>query len=393
MSARLSTLFPALALMAAGAAFAQAPQIPAPSPQQPSAAARIAKRSFPSVFQAWNPADNLKSENPLDTMARHDLVFHAPEFFGLRWDAAQEGLATGFTVASVRQARALRQTAQRKNPRLVLLAEIRYRDASRKFLPDDSPWWKRDAAKERIVGWAEGDYYLLDFANSDYQKQVAAQCRAALQTGVFDGVMLDWWTDDDAHLALIQQIRAAIGLNALILANANDREIPKTARYVNGLFMECYRSATPEDWTRIAATLHWAEQNLRAPKINCLETWYANSRQDLNRMRATTCLSLTLSDGYCLFSDPNDLPTPDHLHDWYPFWNRSLSRPVGKGKIEQNGVIRREFQNGMAVYNPMGNSAQTLTFPEARRSLATGKTSRTHTVPALDGDIFLRSKP
>ena len=48
-------------------------------------------------------------------------------------------------------------------------------------------------------------------------------------------------------------------------------------------------------------------------------------------MRATTTLALTHGDGYCLFSDPNPLPTPDHMHNWYPFWNKSLGRPLRSG--------------------------------------------------------------
>ena len=47
-------------------------------------------------------------------------------------------------------------------------------------------------------------------------------------------------------------------------------------------------------------------------------------------MRATTTLSLTLSDGYCLFADPDPLPTADHLHDWYPYWNKSLGKAVAE---------------------------------------------------------------
>jgi hypothetical protein len=46
-----------------------------------------------------------------------------------------------------------------------------------------------------------------------------------------------------------------------------------------------------------------AEGHLREPRVNCLETWYHKSRDDLNLMRATTTLALTRSEGYCLFSE------------------------------------------------------------------------------------------
>ena len=350
---------------------------------------RIASREFPSVFQAWSPADNLKNEDKWVTLARHDLVFHGPEFFGLRWNRPQVGLATGFTPESVAQALKQRKAILEKNPRTIMLAEIRYRDASKRYLPEDHRFWKRGPDGKLAAGWEEGGYLQLDLANPEFQKQVAMQARAAVMSGVVDGIMLDWWQDDDDRLALIKRIRTAIGEKALILANANDRKTPRTASYVNGYFMECYRSKIPADWQRIEETLVWAEDNLRAPHINALETWYHNSRNDLNLMRATATLALTVSDGYTLFSDPNTLPTPDHLHNWYPFWNKSLGHPKAKGVKQADGTSLREFERGTVVYNPMGNVPRNITFKDMRQSLATGTKAKTHTVQPADGDIFL----
>ena len=58
---------------------------------------RIKGRTFPSVFQAWSPAQNVRDESPLHTVARHDLLWHGPQFFGLRWNNKYTGLADGFT--------------------------------------------------------------------------------------------------------------------------------------------------------------------------------------------------------------------------------------------------------------------------------------------------------
>jgi lysophospholipase L1-like esterase len=367
---------------------------------------RITGRSFPSVFQAWNPADNLKGEDPLVTAARHDLVFNGAEFYKLKWNHEYQGLATDFTPESIRQGLELRKSLLKLNPNMVLILEIRYRDAWgstapknipeerkkhwRGFLPDNHKWWKRDAAGKLVMGWEEGGFIQLDFANPDYRAQVARQCEAAVKSGVVDGIMLDWWGDDEDRLALVTAIRKQIGEDGLILVNSNDRQIPRTAPFVNGLFMECYRSKTAEDWKRIEDTLAWAEKNLREPRINCLESWYQQSRKDLNLMRATTTLALTTSDGYCLFSDPNPLPTPDHLHDWYPFWNRSLGRPVAKGTRGPDGTIRRTFEKGTVVYNPFYNRAVNLTFDTEMTRLSSGRRGRQHDLPPADGDIFLR---
>jgi hypothetical protein len=383
-SALLAALIPLTLAFAPAAARAGAP----------SASERNAAREFPSVFQAWSPAQ-VAGEDPLATLARHDLVFCSARLMGLEWNHPQQGLATGFDSAGLPGARAKRQALLQRNPRMIFLCEIRYRDASRGFLPDDSIWWKRLPNGERAPGWEEGRFFKLDFAHAEYRTQIARQAKAAVESGVFDGIMLDWWeeTQDTAdRLALLKEIRAAIGRDALIIVNNNDRPLPLSAPFIDGLFLECFDTRSPARWKKIADTLRWARDALHGGRFACLEFWYHQSRQDLNLMRAVTTLSLTLSDGYCLFSDPNPLPTPDHLHDWYTFWDKSLGRPLEPGRDRPDGAIERRFELGIAVHNPMGNAAVTVTFPSDHRSLASGATARTHTLAPADGDIFIPAK-
>ena len=231
---------------------------------------------------------------------------------------------------------------------------------------------------------------LFDFSNPEFRQHVAHRCGEVLDSGVVDGIMLDWWRDDDDRIELIRAIRREIGEDALILGNSNDRKIPRNAPYVNGLFMECTQSKTAEDWAHIAETLAWAESSLREPRINCLETWYHQSLADLPLMRLTTTLALTRSDGYCLFADPNPLPSSDHLHDWYAFWDAPLGRPLGRGNEQKDGSYRREFSGGTAVYNPMGNPPVQLSFDEPRRSQAFQKIGNSHTIPGGEGDLLLK---
>ena len=357
---------------------------------------RIAERGFPSVFQAWSPAEEPKGVPAEVMLARHDLIFHGPEFFGLRWNQKPTGLATGFTPESVLAAQKRRAELLTRNPNTVLIAEIRYRDAHTSYLPEDHPWWKRDKDSQRAPGWEEGGYWLLDFANPAFRQYVAMQAKAAIASGALDGVMLDWWQDDDDRLALAKEIRDAIGPNALILANANDRQTPRTAAFVNGFFMECYRSKTPEDWRRIASTLEWATKHLRQPQVNCVESWWHTSRDDRSLMRLITTLTLCLSDGYCLFSDPNDLPTPDHLHRWYDFWNKSLGKPLGRGaplgmanKAHPLGWYR-DFERGRVVCVLPDAKAFQLELDVPHKSAATRKIAKTHSVLPGDGDLLLR---
>jgi Hypothetical glycosyl hydrolase family 15 len=361
---------------------------------------RIADRSFPSVFQAWNQAENLK-EDPEMTIARHDLYWHVPEGFGLQWDGPTPGLATSFKPASTATARAHRDRLLARNPNMILLAEIRYRDAEPNYLPTDHRWWRHDAAGERVPGWEEGGYFQLDWGNAEFRAHVVAQAKAVVESGVVDGIMLDQWHEEDAgRLALLKRVRDAIGPDRLIIVNSSVHRVPKSAPYINGQFLEncfepqrgtpCRGPKTPQVWKLLADSLLWAEKNLRQPHINAFETWFVDSRNELNRMRATTTLALTHSDGYVLFADPNDLPVPDHLHDWYPFWDfKSLGKPSAPMTKRRDGAFQREFSGGTVVYNPEGNKTVTVTFAGRRVSAATRKLSNTFTVDGMDGDLFL----
>ena len=358
-----------------------------------SIAERVTARDFPSVFQAWSSADNLPNKDRWTVMAKHDLIWHGPGGFGLVWDTSPRGLAEAFTTESIKAGRKIRRDLLKLNPNIILIAEIRYRDAHPNFLPRGHRWWKRDKDGNIVKGWGEGGFICLDFANQQFREHVAKRAKAAVQSGVVDGVMLDWWRDDEHRLELVKVVREAIGDEYLMIANTNDRTAPKSASYINGYFMECTRSKTAADWNRIAATLKWAERNLRSPRVNCLETWYHNSREDLHLMRATTTLALTHSNGYCLFSDPNPLPSGDHRHNWYPFWNKTLGKPTSEDTTRADGAVVREFVNGTVVYNPMGNKPVEVVFSKTRKSIATGILSTRHKLGCPDGDIYLKIEP
>lgn len=360
---------------------------------------RINNRDFPSVFQAWNKADNVPDESDITTLARHDLVWHGCSWYGLRWNSTYEGDAESFTKESIDTALAFRRGIEALNPNMIFIAEIRYRDAWDGFLPEDSEYWMRDSDGNRVPGWGEGGYYLMNYPDPAFQLHVANRARAAIDSGVVDGILLDWWWPEDAHrLALIQTVRKTIGHDPVIIVNTNINMPVETAPYINGLFMEVTNTDSPSSWEQVANALVWAEHNLTPPRVNCLETWYHNSRDDLNLMRATTALSLGLSDGYCLFSDPNWLPTQDHLHNWYSFWDKEvrpgqkkLGKSLGPGIVRPDKAVSRDFEHGTVVYNPAGNECVTVTFSTPHESVATGKMGTEHLLDAEDGDIYVGS--
>jgi len=375
-----------------------------------SLAARVTDKGNPAIFQAWNPID-MSKEFPLDTLegrlkaaARHSLVWEEPVsqlgygvqlVLGAVWDHPHGGSATDFTAESKRQALANRQRMLELNPNMVFLLEVRWRDAPGSFLPEDSPFWKRNPDGTRKQGWDGGPepYYLMNPDNPDFAANIARQCKIAIDSGVYDGIMFDW----DGYLPIVKKTREVIGGGGLIICNIHDR-INLGEQYkglINGAFMELSQEGPGSPprklgtWESSRKALDYFEQHFAQPTVNCLESW--GDRQDLRRMRAVTSLGLTHSDGYVLYADPNPLKTPDHLHDWYPFWDAKLGRPAGKCVTRDDGAYQREFEHGTVIYNPLSNrKTVTVKFDAARKRVSDGIEAREYAVESYDGDIFLK---
>ena len=425
-------------------------------------------KNYPSIFQAWNGIENRPNEGELHRLARHDLIFHDPySLLRIPWNTSEQkpyqGLATDLNPNQFNVARQRKEELLSLNPHLLLLVEIRCRDAkylSREneaqvenwwdvgFYPPDSPYWLKDKNGEPVIGWGEdtnGDgkidendtvlSYLIDFTNPEVQNLIANQAIALNVSGLFDGIMLDWWNEDDAtssigvndwsdtiltpeaeleaRLTILHKIREQVDDDFLILVNANMRQIPKSAPYVNGLFMECYKQEYDKGYNlnqilQMEKTLLWAEQHLREPRINCLEGWRVvtdymgdlNTRvaersnpENLRWMRMITALSLTHSDGYVLFGDDNAIPAPDHLHNWYDFWDADLGQPIQEKAVQYQGVVGlfiREFENGWVVYN-RSSATRTVTFDAPVIGVDNGKQHSRYEIPDFDGEIFLKT--
>ena len=373
-------------------------------------ATRIAGRDFPSVFQAWQPLDNLRDANggttpassrepALITAARHDLYWSGWQQLGLKLADGQTSplLSPTFSAESIQVARKNRAAMLAANPHMLILAEVHYKTAPPAYLPPDSPLWNRNTnvGNRNLKRWGN---QRMDVANPELQNRVAALCAALVRTGVYDGCLLDLWRDDDAtardSVSLIRRLRSAVGENAILIGNVNGRQPTLTASYLNGMYMEGFGAHYFPDWRMAAANLSWGESHLHAPAITALEGWWQTSgRGDLALMRQVTTLSLTFSNGYVLFADPNG--PPDHKHDWYPFWDKSLGKPTGPlanlDRPDLHGAYTRQYEKGDVVFNPPSNHAVIVTFQTPMRSSTSGQTGRAFTVAEGDGDLFLKA--
>lgn len=399
-------VYPLLAatMLVAGCVHADGAAANGATSKLPTPAERMQKRDFPSVYQAWNPLD-MPERYPQDTIeqriaaaAKHDLLweepvsqlgFKTPLVLGLEWAGKHAGESTSWDPTSLAQAKKNRAALLKINPAMITLMEIRWRDAPGSYLPEDSPWWKRNADGSRVLGWDNGPepYYMLNYEHPGFIAHVGEQARIAVESGVYDGVMLDW----SGYLPIVESVRKAVGRDPIIIVNIHDdiHDGEKYAHLINGAFMEC----DPEPgklcgWDKMGRALRYYESAFLEPRVNALEGW--GDRKDLKRMRAVTTMGLTQSDAYVLYGDPNPLATPDHLHDWYEFWDAKLGKPIAKGFQWADGSWRRDYSGGTAIYNPYGNQSVKVEFDSKRTRASDGSRARSFTLDAADGDIFLR---
>ena len=315
----------------------------------------------------------------------------------------------------------VRQRWLKQNPNMVFLGLVENTTffTLDKF-PPGSDFWLRDA-NGQILTKRDGKL-LINFVKPEVQDLIAKRIIAFDRCGLYDGVMIDGlvhngtgfggrhlfpYTDEDiiqAYTNIFENVRSQVRDDFLILINANHTKPTLYAEFVNSSFMETGKDH-PDGYSRswlmkLEDTLSWNEENLREPRINCLEgegmsIEPPDGPNNLRWMRLFTTLSLIHSDGYILYTDgTRDLGGPDHHHLWHSFWDADLGRPVGsKAQPYENidGLFIREFTNGWAVYNRSGQ-AHTISLPQFATPAGNGdlRSASTHLLPDLDGEIYLK---
>lgn len=354
---------------------------------------------YPRIFVAWANAAAIPGEDATTTLARHDLVWMGPEYFGWWWtnpvdhsfwDYRSENLEF-FPGTAAHPFPTLRSL----NPNIKVLAVLQHYSLYDTELPIDHAWWLRNGQGNRVASPFGGGQYLLNQTRSDLKTHITNRAIKIMQSGQFDGLFLDhYWplqdtvyggyTQNDLQ-TIIDNIRAVLP-NALIVVNANENILPASIiNKVNGVFMESNQMTSTSQWTAVKNALIYNEASSHGglpsqqPRVNCLET--TGPRND-PRMRATTCLSMIFSNGYALFSDVGN-----HEHSWYPFWsNHSLGRATSNS-YSMGNAFARDFQNGTAVWNPLGSQV-TITFSQLRTRQSDGTRALQFTLPANNGDIY-----
>ena len=387
---------------------------------------RIESRSLPSITQGFeNRIVNLPALSYEDRLAYHDLWWeHLP--FGIRFEQNPPWYQL---VGDIDRAVAQRGDLLARNPNMIFLVILQLRGAGSGHYPEDWFGWLRDENGNRIKTSRDpaNDGYFIDFTQPAVQDIIVQQTISVAKCGLYDGIMFDaGWSDAgpvlvdysledwerqyyrtfeqelEARVSMIQRIRANVPDDFLILCNSNWAKLPITGSYINGGWVETFRDGYDvyqnKTLAEIEDALLWFEENVREPRINCLRgegipTEPPDSPTNLRFMRFFTTMSLTLSDGYAVY-------TTGHYHSehiWYDFWDADLGQPIGpKAQRYQDvpNLYIREFTNGWAVYNRSGQ-AQTVTLPSSATSVSdrgNNDASLTHLLPDLDGEIYIATR-
>ena len=406
------------------------------APFPPPVTERILNRTFPSIALPrrtyWGDPNIY-----YDVAAKHDIHYFSTKF-GLHWDltpmASTEGLSTQLAGEVMGQVMSEYKKYALRNPNMLFFPDIRLHNRhGLDELPENSDFWLRDAEGQILKNEVPWDEYTIDILNPEVQQLLIDRIVGVAECGYFSGVYFDAFApyhqyvydkhfnigDEvviEAYINILKGIRARVQDDFLILVNRNRNISPRYAEWINGSRMEIgvdYPGGyTYESLIDIENALSWNEKHLREPRINILEAdGVVNQPPDgpdnQRWMRVFTTLSLTHSDGYSIFRGPiqngdeyKEVPGVYQQygdHTWYNFWDADLGRPVGgaetKGQLYKNreGLFIREFTNGWAVYNRSGK-AQDIQLPEEVSGWASGvKNKRWHTLPDLDGEIYLKT--
>ena len=378
---------------------------------------RINNRTYPSIVAFW-------PKGSIEEIARYDFNYGTKFFLG--WDTTQSqpthGLATRY-AGDVKNAKKMRRQLLEQNPNMLFIAELRIHNhlaSSGDAFPEGSDFYIRDSNGQKIRN--TNGQYVMNILNRDLQDILIERIVGFSACGIFDGILIDGFlrhgighaeyfpfgTAEDHIIAItriLREARARVRDDFLIIVNANFSKPTRYAEFINGSSMEPgadYAGEGGGTYKRLQAlddTLLWNEKNLREPIFNWAEFFYLpteppNSPANVQRMRLATARGLTLSDGYVRLTYKGKAwhDWLDQHNYWHDFWDTDLGRPVGeKGQLYDEGIeglFIREFTNGWAVYNRSG-TAQSVQLPQSI-GVSSHKNGSVHTVPDLDGEMFLK---
>ena len=373
---------------------------------------RLESRSFPQIVDVWDYQHGFG----------HPKVglFFDNRRFGLTKDLTNNPVQLSILAQFEEEVMERYLQFRQKNPAVIQLIGMLYREAHGGRFPEEWPHWLRDENGERMRTGVTGNSYYIDFTQPETIDWIVQQAIAVERCGLFDGIIFDWWTDyhailkdrragvnyrqpkrgieaeQEARQEILRRIRESVREDFIIIGNGNRKKNMLTAWACNGstmqLGLDYLGGYIHAGLTEIDDALFWISENMREPRVSAVhfsaiadQPW--DSPDNLQMMRCCTTLVLTMSNAFFSYR-------PDNQRDfnWYDFWDADLGKPVGEKRQRYNnidGLFIREYTNGFVVYN-RSYAEQTIDFSTPIKSVASGKISSQQIVSDLDGDIFLK---
>ncbi|MFB3784981.1 MAG: putative glycoside hydrolase [bacterium] len=354
------------------------------------------KTPYPRIAMLWA---SLRGDRSVEAIARHDLIMLGSGSLDLKFNREPAGLADGFTPESIAAAQKKVAEIRQLNPDAVILGDILFYEYHDSWLPEDHPWWMRKNG-ERQQFWP--GTHRMNWYDPEYRRHVVQVTLSMKQSGV-DGVFYDNLRDEpEPWVELFKEVRAAVGDEFLILANAGYAvgDYDFAAPYLNGMMYESGWSHNRTEWDGVIKKMQHTESLLRKPAISLIERfeeirdragWPGDAKRgqkpepDPAARRWSLCFALTIGDYYYLFSD-----NTSHRHDWHPEYDAKIGLPVQPGERIDSHHWMRVYENAVVHVNlPGAKQSVTVEFPETRKDILTGETGTKFVLPAGEGRIFM----
>ena len=166
---------------------------------------------------------------------------------------------------------------------------------------------------------------------------------------------------------------------------------------IEGLIGKSWSVEGYAGWEAMMGRYRKVMNSVIAPKLVIVNQW--GDPKDYRAVRYGITSTL-MDDGYHSFTDAAKGYTGVV---WFDEYNAKLGMPIDDPPTQawRTGVYRRDFQGGIALVNPKGNGAKTITFDEDFIALKgtqdptvnNGKTLRKVTLQDRDGIILMRPTP
>ncbi|MGA7538165.1 MAG: putative glycoside hydrolase [Steroidobacteraceae bacterium] len=166
---------------------------------------------------------------------------------------------------------------------------------------------------------------------------------------------------------------------------------------LEALIGEPYSAETWGGWQGMMNEYQTLMRSVSEPKLVIFNQWGDPTDYQSFRYGFASCL---MDDGYYSFTSSS---TGYYGVEWFDEYNAKLGNPIGAPPTGawQKGVWRRDFSNGIALVNPKGNGAQTVTLGGSFVKLKgtqdpavnNGQTVTEVTLGDRDGIILLRQSP